>query len=569
MPQDQKKLRLGDILLGANLITSEQLETALQTQKSTGSRLGEVLVGLGFISEIDLARAMARQLNYPFIANPEGEAEQLAVRLLPESMARRHHILPLKADEQNGTIILAMADPLNFPAVDEVAMTTGKRVKPVVVTEKSLQRAMSKSFGLIQAGESLMSESSATSDSESGLISQRYDIASDEAVQSQVIKAVNTVLEQALSQRASDIHIEPLEQGVRVRYRVDGVLTEAPTLPRNLHAAIISRIKVMAQMDIAERRIPQDGRLEITTLGRRLDLRVNSVPTIYGEKIAMRILDRGTSVRDINEIGMEPDAFQRFMDMIHRPSGMVLVTGPTGSGKTTTLTAVLAHLNTPDRHIITIEDPVEYNIPGINQVQVNVKAGLTFATGLRAFLRQDPNVVMVGEIRDQETADIAVRAALTGHQVFSTIHTNDAVGTVGRLLDMGVEPFLLASGLMGVVTQRLVRCLCSHCKVAVELDANHPDAFILGAGSGLVRVYKPVGCALCDNSGFQGRRALFEVLAITPPIREKISRGASAADLQQAALKDGMRTLWEDGIVKVLGGVTTLEEVRRVAFAEE
>jgi len=394
-----------------------------------------------------------------------------------------------------------------------------------------------------------------------------YDL--EEADETGVVKLVNNLVAQALSQRATDIHIEPGEYQIRVRYRIDGLLQEAAPLTKSLAQPIVSRIKIMSGMDIAERRLPQDGRIEVEMQGRRLDLRVNSVPTVFGEKIAIRILDRSAALFGLAELGLQAEVLTQIQAMLARPNGMFLVTGPTGSGKTTTLMAALGELNHADRHIITVEDPVEYYLPGVNQVQVNNKAGLTFAAGLRAFLRQDPDVMMVGEIRDGETADIAVRAALTGHMLLSTLHTNQAAGAPGRLADMGVEPFLLASSLTGILAQRLVRRLCPRCRSPYVPTAEDPDYPLLAAaGLAGVELYRPQGCGHCDRTGYSGRVSLVELLPVNGAVRECITRRAPAAELQDEACRAGMRTIWQDGLLKATAGQTTLDQVKRVAFAE-
>ncbi|MGE5675440.1 MAG: GspE/PulE family protein [Mycobacterium leprae] len=557
----RKPVRLGDILLQAKLITPNQLATALELQRSSGGRLGEILVNQGFVTEFDMYNTLANQLGHPFVPNPEQQFEPAAVTRVSELLAKKYRAIPLKVE--GGSLLVATSDPLNFVAMDDIGMHSGMRVKPVVSPDRAVQRAITKAYGsatpnLPQAEVAAAAEP---------LAKRSFDL--DESGDG-VIKLVNNLIAQGLSIRATDLHVEPGEQQIRVRYRVDGVMREANSMPKNALNAVLSRIKVMASMDIAERRLPQDGRIEVEMSGRRLDLRVATVPTVYGEKVAIRILDRGAAIMGLADLGMEADVLKSIRSILAKPNGMLLVTGPTGSGKTTTLMSALAELNDPSRHILTIEDPVEYNLPGVNQVQVNVKAGLTFATGLRAFLRQDPDVIMVGEIRDGETADIGVRAALTGHMVLSTLHTNQAAGAPGRLIDMGVEPFLLASSLVGVISQRLVRSLCPRCREAYQVEQSDPDYHLLEeAGMIGATLYKPKGCGQCDCSGYQGRIALVELLAITPEIRELINQRATAGELEHAARQHGMRSLWQDGLRKAARGLTSLEEVKRVAFAEE
>jgi len=383
-----------------------------------------------------------------------------------------------------------------------------------------------------------------------------------------VVRVANNIVRQAIAARSSDIHIEPTEDRSRVRYRVDGVLLETTPLPLSHHGSVMRRLKVMASLDIAERRIPQDGQIQITSGGRRYDLRVNTLPTVNGERVAMRILDRSAGVRAVQEIGMAADTQEVYEHLITRPNGIVLITGPTGSGKSTTLMAALSTVNSADKHIMTIEDPVEYRIPGITQVQVNNKAGLTFASGLRSFLRQDPDIIMVGEIRDGETADIAVRAALTGHLVFSTVHTNQAAATVGRLIDMGVEPFLLASSLLGFVAQRLMRRLCHRCRQPYIVPDDDRVRYLPGMPKGPLTLFRPKGCGFCDQTGYHGRQARFELLTVTGSIRDMIMHEASATEILNEAKQQGMRTLWETGLDEVLKGATSMEELQRVAFME-
>ncbi|MDF2629356.1 MAG: ral secretory pathway protein [Symbiobacteriaceae bacterium] len=575
MAMPGRTMRLGDTLVAARLITPRQLELALESQQKTGGRLGEVLVQLGFVTEFDMCNTLADQLGYPFISNPEAQLETGVSALVSEALARKYSAVPLKFD--GNSLVVAMSDPLNLLAIEDLSLQSGRRIKPAISPDKAVKRALLKAYGLAGSapGEGRPGGpgapggpggSGAGADGH-GTGSRAYDL--DEADDSGVVKLVNNLVAQALSNRATDIHIEPGEYQIRVRYRVDGLLQEVAPLARSLALPVISRIKIMSGMDIAERRAPQDGRIEVDLQGRRLDLRVNAVPTVFGEKLAIRILDRSAALLGLGELGMEPDVAGSIRTMLARPNGMFLVTGPTGSGKTTTLMAALGELNKADRHIITVEDPVEYYLPGVNQVQVNTKAGLTFAAGLRAFLRQDPDVMMVGEIRDGETADIAVRAALTGHMVLSTLHTNQAAGAPGRLTDMGVEPFLLASSLAGILAQRLVRRLCPRCRAPYEVTPADPD-FPLLAAEGLdgVTLYRSEGCGHCDHTGYTGRISLVELLPVTAEIRACMTRRATAAELQAEACRAGMRTIWQDGLLKARAGETTLDQVKRVAFAE-
>jgi len=552
-------MRLGDILIAAKLITQRQLEAALDTQKKTGARLGEALINLGFVTEFDMCNTLADQLGYPFIPNPEIQMEPGIGALVSEELAKKYRAVPVRMD--GNSLIVAMADPLNFLAIDDISLASGRRVKPAVSPEKAIQRALLKAYAMKSTGQQ-------PAEPVAEQANRAYDL--EEADESGVVKTVNNMIAQALGMRATDIHIEPVEHQVRIRFRVDGQLQESNPLPKANLNSVLSRIKVMAGMDIAERRLPQDGRIEVEMQGRRLDLRVNTVPTVYGEKVAIRILDRSAALMGLGELGMAEDVLTNLRSILAKPHGLFLVTGPTGSGKSTTLMAALSEINHTSRQILTIEDPVEYYLAGVNQIQVNAKAGLTFAMGLRAFLRQDPDVIMVGEIRDGETADIAVRAALTGHMVMSTLHTNTASGAPGRLADMGVEPFLLASSLSGVLAQRLVRRLCQRCKEAYVPDREDPDYPLLeSAGLVGVPLYKPHGCGHCDRTGYAGRAALVELLVVGGEIRELITRRATAAEISAAARRSGQRSLWQDGLLKARDGITTLEQVKRVALMED
>lgn len=548
------KLRLGDILVARRLITRDQLQEALQLSQTGSGRLGEVLMQLGHVAESDLKSTLAQQLGLAFEPGPDLDVDYTAAKLLTERTAQQLQAIPLRAD---GTaLIVAMVDPLNFQALDHIGLKSGRQVRPVVVTANTLQRTIVKVFGLPEM------------EKDDQVNNTVYDVSQGDDG-NPLIRLVNTLLAESLTRRASDIHIEPLEDQLRVRYRVDGNLVELTPLPLSRHAGLISRLKVMAGMDIAERRIPQDGQIKIIMGERRVDLRINTVPTAHGERMVIRLLERSQGVRELGQLGMPPQEEGHFREMIARPNGLILVTGPTGSGKSTTLMATLATLNRPGVNILTIEDPIEYNVKGIGQVQVNPKAGLTFAAGLRAFLRQDPDIMMVGEIRDSETADIAIRAALTGHLVFSTLHTNQAAGAVSRLIDMGTEPFLLASSLLGVVAQRLVRVLCSRCKEAYTVADDSPLRYLPGIPEGPLTLFRAKGCGFCDQIGYKGRVAVFEVLPINARLRELIAQRASATVIQEEAIRAGLtRTLWLTGLEKAFKGETSVEEVQKIAFAE-
>lgn len=555
-PAMQRTVRLGDALVQARLITQDQLRRALEQQKLSGDRLGTVLMRLGFVSEYDIYTTLASQMGYRFAADPADEYDPGVRVLVTEELVKHHRVVPLRLEGND--LVVATADPTNFVALDDISLQSGRRVIPVVASERAIQTAILKAYGM---GREAAQESSE--------LSQAFDL-EGEAGDSATIKLVNKILIEALNQRATDIHIDPTEKQIRVRFRIDGIMQDVTPLSRQVLAAILSRIKVMARLDIAERRLPQDGRIDVELQGRRLDLRVATIPTVHGEKVAIRILDRGAALVGLGELGMEPAVLSELRRLIRTPNGMFLVTGPTGSGKTTTLMGALLEINNASLHILTIEDPVEYHIHGVNQVQVNTKAGLTFAEGIRSFLRQDPDVLMVGEVRDRETADIAVRAALTGHLVLSTLHTNQAAGAPGRLIDMGVEPFLIASSLMGVFSQRLVRSLCSHCRQSVP-ESEDPQGYQLLRAAGIQggMLHRSAGCGRCHNRGFAGRMLLVELLVVTDALREIITRRGSSAELAKAAREAGMVPLWQDGLNKAARGLTTLDEVRRVAYTED
>ncbi len=543
---------LGELLFKCGLIDREQLKLALEMQQSSGLRLGEVLVGLGYVTEADVGRSVAQQLQIPFIPDHELQTDVHVARLIPLAVARRKWILPIS--ERLGRIVLAMADPLDVFTVDEVRFLIGKPVDPVAVTRSALDRLLTQ-----------YERVSALRRREGGAEVMPLEVVlPPEADAAPVISLVNELIDRALHEQASDIHLEPGEQEFRVRLRIDGFLREVLSTSMSSHATVIARIKVMAGLDIGERRLPQDGRIELRERNRNVDLRVSTLPTIHGEKAVLRVFDRSRSVPRLRELGLSGEDLRRFQEMIVRPHGMILVTGPTGSGKTTTLLSTIAHLTAPNKNIVTIEDPVEYQLPGINHVQTNAKTGLTFAEGLRAILRQDPNIIMVGEVRDTETADVAVRAALTGHLVFSTLHTNDAPGALTRLIDMGVEPYLVASSVNGVVAQRLVRRLCESCREVAPVHADLLMAYGVQPGPGST-LYRAVGCERCRGSGYSGRFPIFELMAVMPAMQHMIISRRTTAELRQAAQQAGMRSLMANGLERALRGDTTVEEILRVA----
>jgi type IV pilus assembly protein PilB len=572
-PQQPVGRRLGDLLVSEGLITPEQLARALVEQRGTPEKLGSILIRLGLIQEDQLTGFLSRQYGIPSIALSQLEVERDVLDFVPARIARKYEVLPVR--RTGNTLTLAMADPTNVFAIDDVAFMTNLQVFPVVAPQSALRQAIERSYD-VQAA--TLSDIIAEIDGEIGPVEviegEERDAVLDvfelkeSADQAPVVRLVNLLLVDAIVRGASDIHLEPYEKVLRVRFRIDGMLHEVMTPPRRLEPAIVSRVKIMANLDIAERRLPQDGRIKLRYNGRQIDFRISTVPTIHGEKTVMRLLDKEGLKLDLGDLGFDPWSLETFINAIHNPYGMILLTGPTGSGKTTTLYSAIQAINSPDINIVTAEDPVEYNLTGINQLQVHEGIGRTFAGALRSFLRQDPDVILVGETRDLETAQIAVRAALTGHRVFTTLHTNDAPSAVARLLDMGIPPFLVSSSLQVVVAQRLARKICSDCTQPFQMreDALTPYGHVV-QGIGTFTTYGGKGCPLCNFTGMRGRVALYEVMAVTPEIRELILREASTAELREVASSQGMKTLRQAGLLKLIEGVTTIEEVLRVTLA--
>lgn len=561
-PEARRQVRhgrrpLGEILLAAGVITREQLVRALDMQRSTGQRIGDVLRGMGVPGE-RIAHALSQQLHIPF-ARLRGQIDPAVMQLIPEHVARRHQAIPIEATGSRVTV--ALVDPLDVLAVDEIRRLTAREVDVVVVTVEDFNRALSWYPSVDVSLEDTVKGISVTPAEEEAVSADNLLSMVEEAP---IVRLVGSIFSRAVHERASDIHIEPQEQQLVVRFRVDGMLRTVMTPPRQVHAAVVSRVKILAGMDISERRVPQDGRIRMRIDDKDMDVRVSTVPSVYGEKAVLRLLDKSGGLVSLDRLGLSPEHHRQIEALARRPHGIFLLTGPTGSGKTTTLYAILSMLNEPHRNIITIEDPVEYHIPGITQVQVNVKAGVTFANGLRSFLRQDPDVIMVGEIRDKETAAIAIQAAMTGHLVLSTLHTNDAAGAVTRLIDMGMEPYLVASVLIAVGAQRLVRVLCAECREWTALVPEVAAQLGIPADARPAGVYRPQGCPMCGQTGYYGRTGVFELLPVTDTIRTMIVQGASHSDLHNAAIKEGMRTLLADGAQKVLAGVTSVEELLRV-----
>jgi type II secretion system protein E len=561
-----KRGRLGEMLISRELITPDQLEQALEEQRRTGELLGRILVRFNFLDEGALLQTIGDQLGVPVVTLNDRNVDPEALSKVPDEFAMRHQLIPLRTDDQTHTLTVAMANPLDVHPLDDLRLVTGYAIQPALASPSEIKRAIEQFYM-----EKMIQD---ISGSETDLaMEEAPDIADLQKLASEalVIQLVNLIIHQAVQERASDIHIEPFERELKVRYRIDGVLNEAQTPPKRLHSAIISRIKILAEMNIAERRLPLDGRIRLRVSGRQIDLRVSTIPTMYGESAVMRILDKQTALYGLEELGMAPDTLGRFRRIIAQPYGIVLVTGPTGSGKTTSLYAALNEIFSVEKKIITCEDPVEYQLNGINQIQIRENIGLTFANSLRSIVRQDPDIIMVGEIRDQETAEIAIQAALTGHLVFSTLHTNDAAGAVSRILDMGAEPYLVASSLLGAVAQRLVRKVCQKCKAPTEVDPESlHDIGMTPEQAAITPPMKGVGCEECNRTGYKYRMGVYEQMIVDDDIRQMIvDRTSSTLIRRYAVQNNGMRTLLADGRLKVQQGQTSVEEILRVCQREQ
>ena len=565
-------VKLGELLIKAGLLTPQRLQETLDYQKTNGGKLGLNLVKLGFVRDEDLTRILSQQYGVPAIHLPKVEVDDTVVKLIPSEVAQKYLIMPVQ--RSGSTLTIAMVDPTNVFAMDDIKFMTGYNVEPVVCSETSIKEAIDRYYGSIHALElkKVMDEMAHEEEQNLELLDEdeQVDLAKLEASteEAPVVRLVNLILTDSIKRGASDIHIEPYEKDFRVRFRIDGVLYEIMQPPMKLRDAITSRLKIMAKLDISEKRLPQDGRIKIKMKlqgkNKEMDYRVSVLPTLFGEKIVLRLLDKENLMLDMTKLGFEQESLNRFEKAIFKPYGMVLVTGPTGSGKTNTLYSSISRINTPETNIMTAEDPVDFNLVGVNQVQVRENIGLNFAAALRSFLRQDPNIILVGEIRDFETAEIAVKAALTGHLVLSTLHTNDAPSTVNRLMNMGIEPFLVASSLNLVCAQRLVRRICQNCK---EPDPT-PVPALMQAGfsaedANTVKPNRGKGCDRCNNTGYKGRVGLYEVMEVTDELRELILVGASSLELRRKAVDEGMISLRHSGLRKVKEGVTTLEEVVR------
>ena len=565
-------VRLGELLTKASLISQDQLKEALRVQKETGGKLGETLIKLKFVSEEDITECLSQQFGVPSINLQHFEIDSSVIKLIPGDVARKYNILPV--NKTGATITIAMADPTNVFAMDDIKFMTGYNVEPVVASELGIKSAIDNYYGTSSSLElkKVMEDLQSAENADLEVLEEEEEMdvsqLADSAEEAPVVKLCNLVLTDAIKRGASDIHIEPYEKEFRVRFRIDGILYEIMNPPLKLRDAMTSRMKILSKLDISEKRLPQDGRIKLKIKledkNKELDFRVSVLPTLFGEKIVLRLLDKDNLRLDMTKLGFEPESLAKFEEAIFKPWGMVLVTGPTGSGKTNTLYSALAKVNSPEVNIMTAEDPVEFNLPGINQVQMKESIGLNFAATLRSFLRQDPNIILVGEIRDFETAEIAIKAALTGHLVLSTLHTNDAPSTINRLMNMGIEPFLVATSVQLIAAQRLARRICGQCKEEVEVQ---PQA-LLNVGYkkeeiGTFKVFKGRGCEKCNNTGYKGRVGLVEVMAIDDELRDMILSGGSAMDIKKRAVENGMITLRRSGLIKIKDGVTTIEEVVR------
>ncbi|HXK59097.1 MAG TPA: type II secretion system ATPase GspE [Acidobacteriota bacterium] len=555
----------GQELLDKGVISEEELNTALNLQKQSSERIGKLLIDIGALSEADMIRHLSEHLGVRYITSDQFPQVPVLENTFSVRFMRECRFVPVAMDDDK--LVLAMADPQDHATLNCIRLyTSHRRLEPVLAPETEILDLIEKFYGnqassLGRIVEGIEEGESDTSAEESEDVEHLKDLASE----APVIRLVNLLISRAIESRASDIHIEPFERDLKVRYRIDGVLYEVESPPKRLRAAIISRIKIMAKLNIAERRVPQDGRIKMRVLGKDIDLRVSTLPTMYGESVVMRILDKSnTQIYDLEKLGLSPEMYDQVNTLIHRPYGIILVTGPTGSGKTTTLYAALTKINLPDKKIITIEDPVEYQINGVNQIHVNPQIGLTFAAGLRSIVRQDPDVIMVGEMRDLETAEIGIRAALTGHLVFSTLHTNDAPSAIARLVDMGAEDYLLASSILGVMAQRLVRVICPNCREEEKVDKDVLRSAGFENGNLDFPIYHGTGCKECAMTGFRGRLGIFETMIMNDEIRRLTISNADSTQLRKAAIKSGMVTLRQDGFRKVREGITTLAEVLRV-----
>ena len=563
----RKKVRLGDLLVQKGIITEEQLSEALKQQKEKKLMLGEMIVSMGFASQSQINDVLCEHLNIDFVDMREEEPDPQVLSLLDESIMRKYTLVPLRHDNNNaGALQVAMADPMNILAMDDINIITGMQVVPILANAQDINAFLDKAFGQQQA-QNIVELYKREQEDNNKEAEKENNARREEIENAPIVVLINNIIEQAVRQRASDIHIEPMEKTVRVRYRIDGNLKEIMKYDNALLGAITTRLKIMSGMDISEKRKPQDGRITTTVDRREYDIRVSNLPTVYGEKVVMRIASKEGFNVDISKLGLTERDRKVFQDILRNPHGIILVTGPTGSGKSTTLYTALSELNTEDVNIITVEDPVEANIDGINQVQVNTKANLTFASALRSILRQDPDIIMIGEIRDSETAEIAVRASITGHLVVSTLHTNSTASSVARLEDMGVESYLIADSMVGIIAQRLVRRLCE-CKKPKEATVEEKQ--LLGVDTDKsCTIYEPCGCKLCNNTGYYGRMGIYEIMKISPAIKRLISKNADAEDIKNQAVKEGMNTLKMAAGNGVKEGITSIAEMIKATYEAE
>lgn len=550
----QKRKRLGDLLVEASIITEDQLMEALKEQRKTGLRLGDQLIALNLVNEQQIIEVLEYQLGIPHVNLYKQKIDRKLVNVISEDLARKYQVLPLKKSDNR--LMVAMYDPLDYFALDDLRLSTGFEIDPVIAKKDELRLAINRYYGMQKSIEQMLKEIPMSEDDPGFLEAQQSD-------DSPVAKMVNQLISQAVQLGASDIHFDPQETELLIRLRIDGVLRTERTLPIKMNNVLVSRIKIMAQLNIAEKRLPQDGRFKMELELNTIDLRVSILPTIYGEKVVMRLLDTGSVSLGIEKLGFSEQNEWKFTKMINHPYGLILVTGPTGSGKSTTLYTALHQLHSDAVNIITVEDPVEYQIKGINQVQVRSNIGLTFAAGLRSILRQDPDIIMVGEIRDSETAEIALRSAMTGHLVLSTLHTNDSVSAITRLIDMGIEPYLIASSLVGVMAQRLVRKVCPYCTTSYELTEEQRNLFE-SWGLPTSKIVKGDGCSNCNSTGYKGRLAIHEIVLVDDKLREMITKKQAAPMYRQYVEEQGFKSMFYDGLVKVSQGETTIEEVFRV-----
>lgn len=562
----RKRKRLGDLLVDAGVVTSEQLGEALKKQRELGLKLGETLIELKFTDENEIVEALHQQMGYPIAKIREAKIAPEVISLLPETIVRKHNVVPFEVDPDNPNILrVAMADPMDIIAIDDLAIVTNMQIEAMVATPSDVRFGIERYYGNEQVAK--MAETYSKERREQQNAREKQEEANEEVDNAPIVLLVNKIIEQAVNERASDIHIEALEDSVRVRFRIDGVMQEMMRYEKELLNAIVARIKIISGMNISEKRAPQDGRMTQRFDRVEYDIRVSSLPTTFGEKIVMRLASKSALTRDKSELGFPEVEMRRFDHLVHQPHGIILVTGPTGSGKSTTLYTVLSELNEGSVNIVTVEDPVEADVDGINQVQVNEKAGLTFASALRSILRQDPDIIMIGEIRDGETAEIAVRASITGHLVVSTLHTNSTASSVARLEDMGIESYLIADSLVGIIAQRLVRKLCD-CKMPKEASAAEKEMLGVNPDEPFT-IYEPCGCKLCNGTGYYGRLGIYEIMKITPSIKRLISRHAEAEEIKKQAISEGMNTLKMAAVNAVKDGVTTIAEMVKATYEAE